>query len=114
MKTIYNVYHLYDVDGGFGDAVGQKDLLFTTDNKEVAEAFVSKYDNDHIYFIPYAELYRGALRIEEVNIVETYDDIPQEIIQWGEDNIKEEEYTGEEIEYPSEEEYYKMLEGNLE
>jgi hypothetical protein len=85
---MYNVYHLYDVDGGIGDAIGQKELLFTTDSKEVADTFVSKYDNDHVYDIPYDKLYRGALRIEEVPIIDNYNDIPQEIIQWGEDNIK--------------------------
>lgn len=93
MKTIYNVYHHYDVDGGFGDAISQKDLLFTTDSKEVADAFVSKYDNDHVYDIPYAKLYRGALRIEEVAIVSSYEDIPQSLIQWGEENSKWEDYN---------------------
>lgn len=85
---MYNVYHLYDVDGGIGDAVYQKDLLFTTDSKEIADTFVSKYDNSHVYAIPYAKLYQGALRVEEISIIDNYGDIPQEIIQWGEENIK--------------------------
>lgn len=110
MKTIYNVYHLYDVDGGFGDAVDKQTLLFTTDNKEIAEDFVSKYDNDHIYDIPYAELHTGKVVVEEVNMVEIYEDIPQDIIQWGESNSKAEDYTPEDIEPLTDEQLLEFLE----
>lgn len=53
---IYNVIHQYDVDGGFGDAISQSKLLFTTTSKEAAEQFVNNYSNPHIYDIPYSEL----------------------------------------------------------
>lgn len=99
---MYNVYHHYDVDGGFGDAVSQVDLLFTTDSKEVADTFVSKYDNNHVYDVPYAKLYRGALRVEKVTVIESYEDIPQRYIQWGEENIKSKDYNESDWSLPEE------------
>lgn len=83
---IYNVVHLYDVDGGFGDAVSQHKILFTTTSKEVAEQFVNKYTNPHIYEIPYSELWAGELVITEQTVIDAYNDIPQDLIEWGECN----------------------------
>ena len=87
MKTIYNVIHYYDVDGRFG-AILQEEVLFTTLNKEVAEKFVHKYSNKHIYCTPYDDLYSGELAVKEMPIVDKYEDIDQDLIDWGESNIK--------------------------
>ena len=92
MKTIYNVVHYYDVDGGFGDAIQQEEVLFTTSNKEVAEKFVHKYSNKHIYCTHYDDLYLGELVVREMPIVDKYEDINQGIIDWGESNIKKTDY----------------------
>lgn len=83
---IYNVIHQYDVDGGFGDAIPQSKLLFTTTSKEAAEQFVNNYSNPHIYDIPYSELWLGILVITEQTVIESYNDIPQDLIEWGECN----------------------------
>lgn len=93
MKKIYNVVHHYDVDGGFGDSISQKEILFTTSDKEVAEKFIDKYSNDHIYDVPYSELHRGLLKVEELQVIEFWSDIPKEIIEWGEKNEKESDYN---------------------
>ena len=63
---IYGVYHLYDVDGGFGDAISQKDLLCVFLNKEEAEKFAKEYENEHVYDTPYAPLYCGTMVVEEL------------------------------------------------
>lgn len=83
---IYNVTHHYDTDGGFGDAIPQSKLLFTTTSKEAAEQFVNNYSNPYIYEIPYSELWAGKLIITEQTVIESYNDIPQDLIQWGERN----------------------------
>ena len=62
---IYGVYHLYDVDNGFGDPIPQRDLLCTFLNKEEAEKFAKEYENEHVYN-PYADLYCGTMVIEEL------------------------------------------------
>lgn len=66
---IYNVYHLYDVDGGFGDAVPTSELVATFESKADAESFVEKYHNPCVYDIPYAELYCNAYTIMEMEII---------------------------------------------
>ena len=66
---IYSVFHNYDVDGGFGDAVGCTDLIAIFEKEEDAEAYVEKYNNPHVYEEPYASLYAGELTIKENEIV---------------------------------------------
>lgn len=63
---IYGVYHLYDVDGGFGDAIPQRDLLCVFLNKEEADKFAKQYENEHVYDTPYAPLYCGTMVVEEL------------------------------------------------
>lgn len=66
MAKMYGIFHIYDVDGGFGDAVSCSDLLFVTDSEEAAEAYAQKWSCQHVYDEPYAELERGLLIVREV------------------------------------------------
>ena len=66
---VYIVKHVYDVDGGFGDAIGVEDVLCGFTNKAEAEAFVSAYERLHIYDRPYASLHCGELVIEELTMI---------------------------------------------
>ena len=63
---MYGIYHVYDVDGGFGDAVEKKDLVALCFNKEVAEQFVAKYSNEHVYDQPYCALMCGKLIVKDL------------------------------------------------
>ena len=65
-SRLFGIYHGYDVDGGFGDAVCQEDLLFVSNSKETAEAYAKKWDNSHVYDKPYANLYCGELFVKEL------------------------------------------------
>ena len=65
---VYIVKHEYEVDGGFGDAVGVSDVLCGFASKAEAEAFVRAYENPHVYDRPYAELTCGDLVIEELTM----------------------------------------------
>lgn len=69
---IFGVFHKYDTDGGFGDAITQKDLICIFDSLEKAEEFKKKYENPHVYDSPYADLECGELVIEELPT--TYDE----------------------------------------
>ena len=60
---IYNVFHCYDEDGGYGDAIGVTDLVAVFSSREEAEKYVKKYSNRHQH--PWAYLHRGGLRISE-------------------------------------------------
>jgi hypothetical protein len=66
---VYIVKHVYEVDGGFGDAVGVEDVLCGFASKAEAETFVSKYANPHIYDRPYANLTCGELVVEKLTMI---------------------------------------------
>ena len=70
---IYTVYELYDVDGGFGDAVTQTRDLYTFACKEDAYAFQEKYNNPYVYAEPYQKLWCGTLKIREMEIIDNFD-----------------------------------------
>lgn len=79
-RNVYVVTHLYDRDGGFGDAVPCDDVVAIFFFKDEAEEFVKRYSNKHCYDIPYAYLYAGELEIEEYPMYsavrsEEYEDI---------------------------------------
>lgn len=59
----FNIFHQYDIDGGFGDAIPQEDLLgyIEVDSEEDAKAYCDKWSVDHVYDIPYNELHEGKL-----------------------------------------------------
>lgn len=60
------VFHEYDVDGGFGDAIPSKDLVLVVATRKEAENFVKAYASPHVYEEPYAPLRCGKLVIEEL------------------------------------------------
>lgn len=68
MRKIYQVIHQYDVDGGFGDAVPQEDIVAIFSAKRKAEEFVAKYIKPHVYKAPYSALYCGNLVIKEMQV----------------------------------------------
>lgn len=73
---LFGVYHEWDTDGGFGDAVGQKDLIGVTNSEEEAKAYVEKWSNDHIYDKPYDYLHCGLLIYEELPMLGSIDEEP--------------------------------------
>ena len=66
---IYNVAHVYDVDGGYGDAVTVEDFVAAFEREEDATAFVEKYSKPYVYYAPYAELYCNKFAIIETEVV---------------------------------------------
>ena len=92
---LYNVYHSYDVDGGFGDAVRTKKFigLVEATEKEIKE-FLSVWNKPRIYERPYSDLYCHMVSAEPVRILELsklrpYDpaerewpDLPEDAFPW--------------------------------
>lgn len=68
MEKIYQVIHVYDVDGGFGDPVAKENVVFTTTKKEIAEKWVEKWEHPIVYKTPYRSLYCYHFKIVEVVI----------------------------------------------
>lgn len=66
---IYNVYHCYDVDSGYGDAVETEILVATFESETDAKTFVEKYSDPYVYKKPYDELYCNVYIIRETELV---------------------------------------------
>lgn len=79
---LYGIFHLYSVDGGFGDAVPKEDLLFVTDSEETAREYIKKWSHPYIYDTPYAELSCGELEYREIEQLYTgeIDQSPMDIL----------------------------------
>lgn len=74
MNKVYGVFHCWDDDGGFGDAIRIRDLICIFNSEEEAEAFKEKYQNPHEYSEPYDVLYCGDLQIKELPTTYNTDD----------------------------------------
>ena len=66
---VFQVIHIYDVDGGFGDAVERQEVIEVFENFNDAVSFMEKFRNVHVYDKPYAELQCGFLKVCETEIV---------------------------------------------
>ena len=66
MEKIYVIKHIYDVDGGFGDAVAMEEVIGFCTSEEEAQKYVEKYQNEHVYDRPYSDLFCGELVVEEL------------------------------------------------
>lgn len=67
--VVYEVVHRFDVDGGFGDAIGGEETFAIFASKKDAEDCVRKYSNPHVYDKPYDELWCGELNIREIYVI---------------------------------------------
>lgn len=66
---LYNIYHIYDVDGGFGDAVEQKRHVGAVEATEKEmEEFLSIWNKPRIYDNPYSSLYHHCVKAEPVEV----------------------------------------------
>ena len=88
--TIYQVFHKYDVDGGFGDAVGTESLEATFSTKEMAEKFKAEYENPHIYDRPYQPLFCGTLEIRQIEL-DDEEKFDKEDMWWWDDEEDEQD-----------------------
>ena len=71
---VYGIFHCYDVDGGFGDAIPNRDLLFIINGtEEDAKAYCEKWSKPHIYDRPYAALQIGRLWYKQIMQVDPED-----------------------------------------
>lgn len=69
MAKIYQVFHRYAVDGGFGDAVPREDIIATFASYEDAKAFTERFSKPHVYDKPYAKLRCGELTVMESDVI---------------------------------------------
>lgn len=69
MKKMYMIKHVYDVDGGFGDAIYNEDVVGVVEcAEEELNNFLEKYNRPVVYDEPYAYLVCHELKAEEITI----------------------------------------------
>ena len=62
----FGVFHIFDVDGGFGDAIRQSELICVFETEKEANNFKTKYEKVHDYDYPYEPLECGILEVREL------------------------------------------------
>lgn len=67
IKKLWNIYHIYDVDGGYGDAVQITDLVGTVSaTDEQIDLIVEYWNKPRVYAHPYDDLTEHTIIKEEV------------------------------------------------
>ena len=94
MKGLYVISHGYEVDGGFGDAIYTEMPIGIVETEEKAKAYCEKWNNEHVYDTPYADLSCGRLTYEKFPFMEDMDAPPYKYLDWCEwaFNKESEEY----------------------
>lgn len=91
-KKLWNIYHCYGADGGFGDYVPQTVNVGTVEaTEDEIKDFVDKWDQPEIYDKPYDELDCHHVYAEPVEVValsgfEPYSTDPED---WFNQGIRE-------------------------
>lgn len=76
-KKLYNIVHIWNGDGGFGDATYQEDVIGTTwATEEEAKEFEAKWDKPVVYDCPYAELTCHGIELREAEFVDISTFVP--------------------------------------
>lgn len=79
MSHLYSIFHAYDLDGGFGDAVPTEDLVGVVEaTEEEITKFLEVWDKPRIYDRPYSDLrehnvYAKKVLIQDLNEIRPYD-----------------------------------------
>ena len=77
MRKLYNIFHQFDVDGGFGDAVGKRmHVGLVKATEEEIKNFLEIWDKPRVYEHPYSDLYEHSVVAEEVKVAELKDVVP--------------------------------------
>ena len=94
-KRMYAIYHIYDADGGFGDAVMEEDHVATVmATEEEIKVFLKKWDKPEVYEHPYDDLACHHVRaevveLEDLNTLEPYSTDPDDYFNEGIREMKE-------------------------
>lgn len=75
-KSLWAIYHEYDLDGGYGDAIPSSEMvgIVMATNDEIAD-FIKKYNKPIVYDKPYNELCCHVIRVEKIDIIYSLDEV---------------------------------------
>lgn len=73
-KFIWAIFHCYDEDGGYGDAVPQEVMVGSCmATEQEIEEFLQKWDKPEVYDHPYDDLVCHGVRAEKIDLKELKD-----------------------------------------
>lgn len=83
-KELWNIFHCYDQDDGFGDAVPVEDYRGTVlaTEMEIWE-FLAKWDKPYVYDRPYADLEAHHIEARKVRVFDLYEFEPYPASELG-------------------------------
>ena len=88
-KDIWAIFHCYDTDGGFGDAIPQENMVGACmATEEEINEFLKKWDKPEVYDRPYADLVCHSVRVERIKLAELKDIQPYGIDDYFDFGIK--------------------------
>lgn len=75
-KKLWAIYHLLTVDGGYGDAIPQDEMVGIVEaTDEEIKAFVEKYDRPVVYDEPYDKLTCHGIQAQEIKVIHNLDEV---------------------------------------
>lgn len=83
MKKLFDIYHRYDVDNGYGDATSVDEKVATVfETQEAIDEFVKKWNKPRVYKTSYDKLYEHEVYARESSVKDLKDVIPYEGERW--------------------------------
>lgn len=71
MSHLYSIFHVRDVDGGFGDAVTNKEFIGLVEcTEQELEDFLDEWNKPRVYDRPYMSLWEHKIIAEREEILE--------------------------------------------
>lgn len=86
---MFGVFHLYDVDGGFGDAVSKSELVAICEDENLANEYAKNFDKTRVYDKPYAELECGTLVVKNLDRVLVVTEETKNVSPWKGNRVAE-------------------------
>jgi hypothetical protein len=73
---LYQIFHEYDVDGGFGDPISRSELVAVVDaTQEQIDKFLEEWDKPRIYDHPYGDLYEHGITVKPLTAIKKIEDV---------------------------------------
>lgn len=80
MNAVYLIYKLYDVDGGYGDAINKELLVGYVNDRDAAIQYCKENENPRITEKPYDYLMDGVYRVDEIIVSDTVEKSQKQVI----------------------------------
>ncbi len=64
---MFGIYHVYDMEGDFGEAIPEYELIAVCEDEDFANEWAKTFDRTHIYEKSTDDLQCGTLKVESMD-----------------------------------------------